>query len=63
MQELIIQQFVTEEQYNLSGVTPSVVLRARHCGIPTILPSMSLKNALSAGLQARPQKLHCFYAI
>ena len=34
----------------------SVVPRARHCGIPAILPSMSLKNAPSAGLRARPRK-------
>ena len=34
----------------------SVVPRARHCGIPTILPSISLKNAPSAGLRARPRK-------
>ena len=33
-----------------------VVPRARHCGIPAILPSMSLKNAPSAGLRARPRK-------
>ena len=30
--------------------------RARHCGTPAILPSMSLKNAPSAGIQACPQK-------
>ena len=40
----------------LSQLVPyfiSVVPRAQHCGI---LPSMSLKNAPSAGLQARPRK-------
>ena len=30
--------------------------RARHCGIPAILPSMSPKNAPGAGLRARPKK-------
>ena len=34
----------------------SVVPRARHCGIPAILPSVSLKNAPSAGLWPRPNK-------
>ena len=34
--------------YNWSSVVP----RARHCGIPAILPPMSLKNAPSAGLKA-----------
>ena len=40
----------------LNSYTTSVVPRARHCGIPAILPSMSLKNAPSAGLRARPKK-------
>ena len=35
----------------------SVVPRARHCMIPAILPSMSLKNAPSAGLRACPKKI------
>ena len=29
---------------------------ARHCVLPAILPSMSLKNAPSAGLRGRPKK-------
>ena len=35
----------------------SVVPRARHCGIPAILPPMSLKNAPSAGLRAHLENL------
>ena len=38
----------------------SVVPRARHCGIPAILQTMSLKNAPSAGLRARPPKFLLF---
>ena len=34
----------------------SVVPRARHCVIPAILRSVSLKNASSAGLRAHPKK-------
>ena len=36
---------------------PSVVPRARHCGILAILPPMSLKNAPSAGLRAHLENL------
>ena len=39
----------------IQTIIASVVPRARHCGIPAILPSMSLKNEPSAGLQARPK--------
>ena len=38
----------------------SVVPRAWHCGIPSILPSMFLKNAPSAGLRACPIKFADF---
>ena len=34
----------------------SVVPRARHCAVPAILPSMSLKNAPIAGLRGLKKK-------
>ena len=42
------------------GPCCSVVPRARHCGIPAILPSLSLKNAPSAGLRAHLENLLIF---
>ena len=48
----IYTSFPTRKQHMY---VKSVVPRARHCGIPAILPSMSLKIAPSAGLRARPK--------
>ena len=45
-------------EYNM--VIDSVVPRARHCVIPTILPLMSLKNAPSAGPRAHLENLLFF---
>ena len=44
-------------------ILSNVVPRAVHCGIPAILPSMSLKNAPSVGLRTRPRKIRWFFAI
>ena len=45
----------------------NVVPRARHCGIPAILPPMSLKNAPRAGLRVHLENLliifRCFLLI
>ena len=41
----------------------SVVPRARHCGIPAILPPMSLKNAPSAGLRAHLEKSAYYFSL
>ena len=46
--------------FSISYTKYSVVPSARHCGIPAILPLMSLKNAPSAGLRARPKNLLIF---
>ena len=46
-----------ENLYLLSVKIVSVVPRARHCGIPAILPPMSLKNAPSEGIRAHLENL------
>ena len=45
------------------GTIPSVVPRVRHCGIPAILPPMSLKNAPSAGLRAHLENLFFYFSL
>ena len=47
----------TEIHHNVYYSTCSVVPRVRHCGIPAILPPMSLKNAPSAGQRAHLENL------
>ena len=41
----------------------SVVPRERHCGIPAMLPPLSLKNAPKAGLRGHLENMLIFFSL
>ena len=53
---------ICKELFLLANDT-SVVPRARHCGIPAILPPMSLRNAPSAGPKGAPRKSAYYFSL